>query len=158
MDLYQELISIIETFNNANIDYAVCGGIAVALHGYPRFTKDLDFLVKKEDIKTIEKIVEKLGYEFTSGIIPFASGTPQARQIYRISKIENNEAFTLDFLFVTPIYEDIWEDRELFEWQGHDLQVVSKSGLVKMKQLAGRKQDLLDIEKLKEAEDLDSHE
>lgn len=53
MDLYAELIAVIDLLNAEGIEYAVCGGIAVALHGYVRFTHDLDILVRSEDTSRI---------------------------------------------------------------------------------------------------------
>ncbi len=35
MNLQQELMSIVGVLEIAEIPYAVCGGLAVALHGYP---------------------------------------------------------------------------------------------------------------------------
>jgi hypothetical protein len=44
MDLYDELRSLVAALDRQHVDYAICGGIALALHGYPRFTKDIDLL------------------------------------------------------------------------------------------------------------------
>jgi hypothetical protein len=49
MDLYDEFFSLIEAFDAASVPYAVCGGIAVAIHGYPRFTEDIDLLIHLSD-------------------------------------------------------------------------------------------------------------
>jgi hypothetical protein len=51
-------------------------------------------------------------------------------------------------LAVTPVLEEAWAGREILEWRGHPLPTVSRSGLIAMKRLAGRHQDLADIEKL----------
>lgn len=55
---------------------------------------------------------------------------------------------TVDFILVTKSMEDVWTGRELREWQSGRAWVVSRSGLIKMKMLAGRDQDMLDIKKL----------
>ncbi len=55
---------------------------------------------------------------------------------------------TVDFILVTKSMEDVWAGRELREWQSGRAWVVSRSGLIKMKMLAGRDQDMLDIKKL----------
>lgn len=153
MELYDELLTIITLFEDNQIDYALCGGIAVAFHGYARFTKDIDFLVQESDLERITILIADIGYEMSSGRMPFGSGTPHFREVFRISKFGENELFTLDFMLVTPVFEDVWEDREVFEWQERQIQVVSISGLSKMKKLAGRDQDLLDLKKLGVIED-----
>ena len=48
MNLYKELSSVLRLFSENDLNYAVCGGIAVAFHGYERFTKDIDILICEE--------------------------------------------------------------------------------------------------------------
>ena len=55
---------------------------------------------------------------------------------------------TVDLLLVTPVLEDVWASREVFEWEGRRVTVVSLAGLTKMKRMAGRDQDLADLENL----------
>jgi hypothetical protein len=54
----------------------------------------------------------------------------------------------MTLVVVTPIFEDVWREREAFLWEGEVLTVVSLAGLIAMKRLAGRKQDLADLEQL----------
>jgi hypothetical protein len=58
----------------------------------------------------------------------------------------------LDFLLVTPEVEDVWETRESLIWKDKILWIVSRDGLIKMKELAGRDKDLIDIGRLKDEE------
>ncbi len=37
-------------FNEEKVSYALCGGMAVGIHGYPRFTQDIDFLIPPESL------------------------------------------------------------------------------------------------------------
>ena len=48
MDLYEELLEIIDALSKAKLNYALCGRIAVAFYGYPRFTRDIDLLIRPE--------------------------------------------------------------------------------------------------------------
>jgi hypothetical protein len=148
MDLYGELNNILDLLESHHIDYALCGGIAVAFYGYTRFTKDIDILMKKDDLTKCVAYLKGIGYLFDSGIIPFDKGTPKEREVYRISKIEGEDILTLDIVLVTSVFESIWKEREYYEWKGRKIQVVSFEGLIKMKKLAGRDQDLLDLKKL----------
>jgi hypothetical protein len=148
MDLYDELVGILQRLDDQGIDYAICGGIAVALHGYPRFTKDIDLVVLAEDAERVADALEPQGFVFRAGRVPFDVGGPYEREIYRVSKIENGETLTLDLLLVNEALQDVWEQRELFDWRGRRISVVSVQGLAKMKRLAGRDQDLLDLKML----------
>ena len=147
MDRYDELLDLVDALEHAGIDYALCGGIAVALYGYARFTKDIALLVSSEQLHVIKELAHERGFIFNAGAIPFGVGTPRERRVHRISKIEG-DVITLDLLEVTPIFEEVWRERELIEWKGHVIQIVSPQGLAIMKRLAGRDQDLLDLKKL----------
>ena len=153
MDLREELLALVDCLEAADLRYAVCGGIALAIHGHPRFTKDIDVLVLAADIDAVVRAVATLGFDLDSGVLPFDAGGPNAREVRRISKAEGTELLTLDLLIVSPILEPAWESRGLFEWEGRQVPVVSRAGLAAMKRLAGRDQDLLDARMLESSDD-----
>lgn len=153
MDLYRELTSIIDCLNARGIEYAVCGGLAVAFHGYPRFTGDIDIMLMPADLPRAKEALRSIDYSIAAGPFPFDSGTPRAREVHRISRIEGGEVFALDILIVNTMLEEAWKGREMFDLDGRTIRVVSRAGLAQMKRLAGRDQDLLDIKKLGEADD-----
>ena len=77
----------------------------------------------------------------------------RAVEIRRVSKIDDEgEVLSLDFLLGAPQVEDAWQSREKIDFLGKKLAVVSRDGLIKMKRLAGRAQDLADIERLENEE------
>ena len=49
--LLDEFRSITEALNDAGIDYAICRGWAMAIHGLPRATIDIDLLILGEDLE-----------------------------------------------------------------------------------------------------------
>jgi hypothetical protein len=151
VDLFEEFSRIVDTLEAEGVEYALCGGMAVAVHGYPRFTKDIDLLVPADALDRLKTAVAALGYTEAAGPIPFDVGTPTEREIHRVSRIEPDGILTLDLLVVPSHLRDVWDTRRSFEWEGRRICAVSLEGLVQMKRLAGRRQDLLDIEKLDEA-------
>lgn len=144
--LLDEFKSITAALNDARIDYAVCGGWALAIHGLPRATMDIDLLVLADDVKRIWEIAQSIGYDVEG--LPFHFDI----EIRRISKIDREfkRLITLDLLLVGDNMKDVWMSRERMLWKEGESWVVSRAGLIKMKTLAGRKQDLLDIERLQE--------
>ncbi|HEY4720300.1 MAG TPA: hypothetical protein VII92_00520, partial [Anaerolineae bacterium] len=44
--LNQDFKEFIQSLNDNQVRYLVVGGYAVALHGYPRYTKDIDIWVE----------------------------------------------------------------------------------------------------------------
>ncbi len=91
MDLYDEFRGLIECLNRNSVDYAVCGGIAVAVHGYPRFTYDIDLLIRPEDLRQTLDVAKSCGFLDESGNIPL--GTSVA---YRIVKAAGADHLVLD--------------------------------------------------------------
>lgn len=150
MDILKEFIRIVDCLNAQGIDYALCGGLAVALHGYPRFTGDIDILLLRDDLPSVKEALKSIDYSIAAGPFPFDSGTAKAREVHRISKIEGGDVFSLDLLIVNDILRDVWKGREKYDLEGREIRIVSRSGLLAMKALAGRDQDRLDIKKLEE--------
>ena len=145
MDLFDEFQKVIAALQTAGIEFAVCGGIALALHGHPRFTSDVDLLVQPQDIERIVTLLQaELGFKFDAGLMPFGQG-PRQHFIRRITKIVDQDPLILDLLIVAPVFDDVWASRETFVWREQRLSVVSAVGLAKMKLLAGRPQDLVDL-------------
>ena len=59
MRISKDLREFIELLNAKRVEYLVVGGFAVAWHGHPRFTADIDFLVRP-DRANAELVVETL--------------------------------------------------------------------------------------------------
>lgn len=149
--LLDEFTALIETLNNRQIEYAVCGGWAMTIHGAPRATMDIDLLILSESLADVWKTAQDLGYWIEGLPMSFHEG---AVEIRRISKIDNEsrDTFTIDFLLVTPSLKEIWQTKYQVEWEKGLISVVSRQGLTQLKTISGRPQDLFDIERLKELE------
>src|SRR5258708_1371716 len=145
LDLERELDSVRTALNERGIEYALCGGMAVGVHGFPRATVDIDLLIRPEAEDAVYDAVAPLGFTFKANPMNFGS-----MRIRRVSKIDeaDGEVLMLDLLFVTPAFEQVWESRERHEWLGRELFVVSKQGLIELKAGRSSKLDLADIEKL----------
>lgn len=148
VDLRQELLNIVEALDSAGVPYALCGGLAVVLHGFPRATQDVDLLVLPEDIDRARAALRNLGYTLEAGPMTFKAGQPGQQELCRISRVAGRDLITLDLLIAGPSLHDVWSTREQFELNGVRLVAVSRAGLVKMKRSAGRPQDLADVESL----------
>ena len=153
MDLREELNQIIQTLNEEQIPYALCGGMALAVYGHPRFTQDLDLLIRETDLERLIEVAAQLGYQDISGWLKFSSGTDRETKIYRVVKPLGAENLMLDLICVTPPFEEVWNSRTQFEISGRQMTVVSRDGLRTMKQISNRAQDLVDLEKLDETAD-----
>lgn len=122
--------------------------LAVAIHGFPRATNDVDIIVCAEDLAAVRTTVKPLGYTIDGGFQTFRAGTDTEMKLWRISRAVDDELWTVDFLVVTDFLRDVWQEREIVEFDEVEISVVSIEGLKKMKDLSGRPQDLFDLEHL----------
>ncbi len=150
-DIFEEFQSLIKRLNTEKIDYAVCGGWAMAIHGAPRATVDIDLLVLTENLKEVWEIAESLDYNIEGLPLSFNEGIVEIRRISKIDR-ESKTLFTLDFLLVTEGMKKVWNTRENIDWEDDKVWTVSRKGLIFMKKLSGRHKDLGDIEILAELE------
>ncbi|HEX7678722.1 MAG TPA: nucleotidyl transferase AbiEii/AbiGii toxin family protein [Thermoanaerobaculia bacterium] len=150
-DLAEELDSIRNILSERGIEFAVCGGMAMAIHGFTRATEDLDLFVRPEDISAIEECVAALGYVIKAHPMNFSGG---AMKIRRVSKIDrtDGDTLTLDLLLVTPETAEVWETRTILSWRGGPFPVVSREGLIALKRYRSSEQDLVDIGRLQSDE------
>ena len=148
--LLEEFKSITKVLNSAGIEYEVCGGWAMAIHGLPRGTIDIDLLILAVDLDRVRGIARDNGFDIEGLPLHFET------EMRRMSKVdaESNELVTLDLLLVSEDDPyDFWTDRLRVLWKEGETSVVSRKSLIGMKRVAGRKQDLADIEKLEEVTD-----
>jgi len=154
MDLLEELKKLTQKLDQSGIDYALCGGLALAIYAKPRATLDIDIMVQPDDFSETEKEAKELGYTMSSAMMEFSDG---AVKLQRLSKVDKaaGEYFMLDLLLVTPEIKNAWDDRKTIEWEGHPLKVASPQGLILLKSLRNSGQDKDDIEYLRSLENED---
>ncbi|MBM4315649.1 MAG: hypothetical protein FJ122_17275, partial [Deltaproteobacteria bacterium] len=136
------------------IDYALCGGLAIAVYAKPRATLDIDIMVAPDFLSETKAAAQELGFAMSAMPMEFKGG---AVKIHRLTKIDNDsgEHLLLDLLIVTPGTSKAWDERRVIEWEGGALKVVSPQGLILLKSLRGSGQDQDDIEYLRSLEDED---
>ena len=146
-DIYDEFLKLVASLDERGIDYALCGGMAMAVHGSPRATIDIDLLVLPGSLTELISLAEDLGYTIREKDLSFKDG---AIEIRRISKIDRSsgDLLSLDFLLATPVIDAVWKTRVKATWENRPLSVVSRRGLIALKSLRGSGQDIDDIRKL----------
>jgi len=150
-DLYQEFESIIAALEEHGIDYAVCGGLAMAVHGLPRATVDIDLLILGESLEEAKKLARTLGYTIEAFPMTFSHGAVEIRRVSKIDP-ETGIVLSLDMLLVTPEIIEVWQSRTEVAWESGSFWTVSRLGLMALKSFRSSAQDLADIERLKESE------
>jgi hypothetical protein len=154
MDLLEELKNLTAKLQSEGIEYALCGGLAMAIYARPRATLDIDIMVELGTLFKTKRAAEDLGFTLSGAPMEFHGGTVQ---IYRLTKIDavSAEELVLDCLIVTPETQKVWEGRLQVEWEGGTLSVVSPEGLITLKTWRNSGQDQDDIAYLRSIIDED---
>ena len=142
----QDFKEFIELLNRNNVRYLVVGGYALAFHGFPRYTKDIDLWVwvNQENAKNLVKTLEDFGFssldikeeDFLSPGYVVQLGQPPGR-IDLLTSVTG-----LDF-------EQCYETRVQAVIQGLEIDFLDLQSFKKNKKAVGRYQDLADLENLK---------
>jgi hypothetical protein len=143
--LNQDFKEFIQSLNDNAVRYLLVGGYAVALHGYPRYTKDLDVWVESttENAARIIKALQLFGFgsldlkesDFTTPGQVVQLGYPPNRIdiLTSLSGVEFSECYA---------------SRVVEEIDGVPVSFIDLENLKKNKKATGRHQDLADVENL----------
>lgn len=133
------------SLDEAMIPYAVCGALALAIHGHPRATKDIDLVTPPDQIAALKAVARVHGYTIEALPMTFsASGIT----VHRVSRLVGSQILTLDILDGSGALAPVWNSRERVDTARGPVWVVSRQGLITMKLAAGRPQDLADLAQL----------
>ena len=69
-DVITTLDAVVDALNTANVAYALCGGLAVNLHGHVRATRDIDLLLPRAQLDAARAALSPLGFGIDAGPIP----------------------------------------------------------------------------------------
>jgi len=148
LDILEELRGLVAALDEHEIEYALCGGMAMGVHGRARATIDIDLMIPADSLDRVFALAKTLGYNVRGKDMSFADGAVEIRRMSKIDP-EDGELLSLDLLLVTPPVASAWDSRLIAEWEGGKLAVVSVDGLIDLKQLRRSKQDLADISALR---------
>lgn len=145
--------------------YLVVGGVAVVLHGYPRFTADLDLVVSldSENLAKALGALDALGYRPRAPVPLIAFADPETRKTWVMEK--GLTVFSLwsprfsmtevDIFVEEPFdFEAAFTRRVTMTLDFGSIPTAAISDLIALKRKAGRPRDLADIVELEKLDNL----
>ena len=142
-DDFKDFISLL---NQNEVDFAICGGHAVAFYGYPRMTMDIDILINPSTINA-QKLMKTLE-EFGFGGIPQLNAELFKKRgvVFNLGSQPNQ----IDLLTSMSSQDesDIFSHKVKSELDKLPVWFVSYEDLIRAKKESGRLKDLLDLEEL----------
>ena len=142
MDLAPDFNEFCGLLNARRVEFVVVGAHALAFHGAPRFTGDLDILVRatEDNAERLLGVIGEFGFPIEHlsvakivsprciiemGVVPV--------QIHVMSQIDGVS------------WDEVWRGRETATFGGHSVSFIGREEFLKNKRAAGRPKDLADI-------------
>lgn len=147
MNLYEEFFAVVKVLSSpsAKVRYALVGGLSLAFHHRPRFTRDIDLLVHPDDFSLLEKSLTGLGYK---QMAPGWRFKDSPLTLHRFLKPDDDDEMLVDVIVADADHCLIIDRALIAESEAGTVPVARKEDVVRMKQARSSKQDLADIEDL----------
>lgn len=143
MDLAPDFDEFIESLIAHGVEFLIVGAYALALHGAPRFTGDLDVLVRP----TLENGARLLAAIAAFGF-PLDDLQPldllEPRRMLQLGEEPVQIHVITSISGVT--WDEAWADRVVTPLGTHDVAILGRATFVRNKRAAGRPKDLADVD------------
>lgn len=144
-DIDDDFLEFLRLLTDHKVRYVVVGGYAVAFHGYPRYTGDIDIFVEisKSNARKLVQVFKDFGYD-----------TPNLREemflnrgkIIRIGAPPNRLEILLGISGVS--FDECYRNRVVCQAEGVKVNFISRELLLQNKTSSGRPKDFVDVEHL----------
>jgi hypothetical protein len=147
MRLSNDLREFVESLNSRAVDYVVVGAHSLAFHGRPRYTGDLDILVRatRENAAKLVDLLTQFGFANTDFK---ESDFTESEQLIQLGRPPNRIDLLTSISGVTT--DDAFATKMPAELDGIPVFILSKDALIRNKRAVGRPQDLADLDTLEE--------
>lgn len=143
--LQSDLSEFVGLLNSRKVEYLVVGGHAVAFHGYPRLTGDIDFFVRatRENGERILRVFGDFGFgDLGLDLSDFA--TPG--RVIQLGRPPNRIDLLTSISGVD--FDEAWSTRAAGKLGDHSVFFVGHDTLIRNKTASDRDKDRLDLKKL----------
>jgi len=143
--LNQDFKEFIQSLNDNSVRYLVVGAYAVALHGYPRYTKDIDIWIEstQDNAARLIKALEQFGFG-SLGLKEEDFLAPD--QVIQLGYAPNRIDLITSLVGVE--FGRCYESRVEVKIDELKVSFIDVENLKKNKTATGRLQDLADVENL----------
>ena len=146
MDLAPDFDEFCGLLNVRGVEFVIVGAYALAFHGAPRFTGDLDILVRptEDNGRRLLGAIEEFGFPHTLTPADIMTGRKVIEmgvvpvQIHVMSEIDGVS------------WDEVWQGRETGTFGSGTVSFIGREAFIRNKRAAGRLKDLADIDALRE--------
>ncbi len=155
-----DFIGLFTLLAAARIRFVVVGGLALLLHGLDRLTADVDLAIDLSTDAALEAVraLTTGGYRAMAPVDPVCLANPELRREWQTTRNMKVFSFwdttntrpTVDVMLAPVVsFDELWADAALTSIGGVEVRIASVRHLIRMKEAAGRPQDLADLERLR---------
>jgi hypothetical protein len=147
MEVQPDFRDLLALLNEHKVEYLIVGGYALAFHGAPRFTGDIDILVRpsQENARRVLQAIAAFGFEFPTLTVDDFQNPNQVVQL-------GVPPVRIDL--ITSLTGVSWEEADSSKVVGHfgdvNVHYIGREQFIANKRATGRKKDLSDIKALGE--------
>lgn len=149
MPLHHDWKEFLELLNSHGVEYVIVGAHALALHGLPRYTRDIDVFVRVEEsnARRIAQVLREFGF---ASLNLTAADFLQQGTIVQLGV----EPYRIDVLTaLTGLeFDEAWAGRKAGMLDGVKVWFLDAASFRKNKLATGRTKDLADVEALLDAD------
>jgi hypothetical protein len=138
--------------NSSKVEYIIVGALAVSWYGFPRYSADVDFLVRPS-IQNAERVLEAIRDFGMSSLNLSADDFSVPERVVQLGVEPNRIDLMTSITGVS--FEDAWNSRVAGTLEGIPVQFIGRSALLRNKDATGRAKDRIDADELRRLEALE---
>jgi hypothetical protein len=149
--LNDDFRDLLVLFADAGVEFVIVGAYALAFHGAPRASGDIDLFVRPSSInarRTFQALARFGAPLESAGLTETEFASPG--MVYQIGLPPRRIDLLTEISGVT--FEEAWASRVLGELEGRTVGFIGRTALLKNKSAAGRPQDVADVARLRRTE------
>lgn len=158
-----DFLSLFSALNRSGVRYVLVGGLAAVFHGVDRITADVDLAIDLAPACAADCIraLTDVGLRPMVPVDPAQFADAAVRAAWRRERGMQVFSFwdpahtrpSVDLFVENPLpFDELWNASQIIALDGISIRIARIDHLIRLKAIAGRPQDLSDIERLREIE------
>ena len=147
-ELYEDFRDLLVLFADANVDFLIVGAYALAFHGAPRASGDIDLFIRPTlaNAGRVFDALARFGAPLESAGVT-ADDFAQSGTVYQIGLPPRRIDVLTEISGVT--FDEAWASRVMAEVDGRSVGFIGRAALLRNKEAAGRPKDIADAARLR---------
>ena len=146
--LHADFRELIVLLTDGGVDFVIVGAYALAFHGAPRASGDIDLFVRPEpqNAERVFQALARFGAPLDAAQVTMRDFA-RPGMVYQIGLPPRRIDILTEISGVS--FDEVWASRVTSELEGRAVAFIGREALLKNKEAAGRPQDLADVARLR---------